>query len=129
MDAKRCYARLSKKQRAVIRDVLEHGMTEYGAMEKNHVRPCDYRRWLESGYFRSELDKRIEAELRQKLLAMMRTEKGAAARRACFELISLLKDKTATEDVSAEGDDELLDISDEQANRMLAILAEDEKKI
>jgi hypothetical protein len=119
---------LSKKQRAVIRDVLKKGMTEYEAIEKNHVRPCDYRRWLASGYFQREFDKRIEAALRQKLLAMMGTEKGAAARRACFELISLLKGKAKNDEVNAEKEDELLDISNEKADRMLAILAEKEEK-
>jgi hypothetical protein len=125
MKLKGCYARLSKKQRAVITDMLKNGMTEYDAIEKNHVRPWNYRRWLLSGYFHYELNNRIEAELRQKLLAMLRTENGASARRACLELIALLKGDT---DEKAESEEEPLDISDEKAGRILAILAENEKK-
>jgi hypothetical protein len=133
---------LSKRHRAVIKDMVKNGLAEYEALEKHEISAYEYRKWLKAGVFRRELDARVAATMQQsrlvmaqcmvqvicKLAEIIRTGKGETARKACLDLIALRKSELERETAEkAEGQEEPLNISDEKIGKMLDILAEDEK--
>jgi hypothetical protein len=132
---------LGRKQRAVINDLLS-GLNKYESLEKNKISPSRYKLWLKSKLFRQELLARFDAEKRQgkfvmarcipqaaeKLSELIGSEKPEIARKACVDVLSLQKtgvEQEALENVQSR--DQQPKISDDKAERMLAILAEDEK--
>ena len=100
---------LSKRQRAIIDDLIKNGLNEYEILDKYKISPCRYKKWLENELFVQELDARIAAAARQarfalihsqpkaidKLMKMIDQEKGETARKACLDIIELRKSDAA----------------------------------
>ena len=144
MKLKRDFGHIGRTQRAVIDDLLVHGLSERETLEKHKVSPSRYRRWLENGVFRRELDIGIESASRQakltaalslpkasaRLAELINSEKDETARKACLDIIKLQKtDEEAQAARKAEQDEdqnEFADMSDAKASKILAILAEDD---
>jgi len=132
---------LGKKQRAVINDMFKNGLAEPETLEKHNIRPCRYRKWLENGMFKQEIDTRIEAAMRQSKLVMVRwlplvaerlaqltiSEKDETARKACLDIISLhtpeTEQKTAQNAQTVQAK-EIKPLPPEMASKLLAALAE-----
>jgi hypothetical protein len=97
---------ISKRQRAVIEDLIKNGLTEYEIFDKYKISPCRYKKWLENNLFTTELEAYAKAARRQrtfalihlqtkvieKLAKMVKDEKGETARKACLDLLELRKD-------------------------------------
>lgn len=142
MQMKRKYHRLGKRQRAVITDMFENGLTKSQALEKNKVPKWLFRKWQANDFFVEQSRERVREATQQSSLVVARifpqaakrlaeliiSEKDEIARKACLDLVSLRKADIEQEQTEkAEDEDEPLDISDEKASRMLAILAEDDE--
>jgi len=135
MKIKRHCGHLGNKQRAVINDMFKNGLTEPETLEKHNIRPCRYRKWLENGMFKQEIDARIEAAMRQSKLVMARwlplaaerlaqltiSEKDETARKACLDIISLHTPETEHKTVEEVKPKEL---PPEVASKLLAALVE-----
>jgi hypothetical protein len=138
MKTKRYRGHLSDKQRAVINDMFQNGLTEPETLEKHNISPCRYRRWLEKGLFPQEINDRFEAAVRQSKVVMARwlpltaerlaqltiSEKDETARKACLDVISLHTSETAQKTVEEVKPKELPQLSPEKASKLLAALAE-----
>jgi len=144
MKTKRYRGHLSDKQHAVINDLFQNGLTEPETLEKHNIRPCRYRKWLENGMFKQEIDARIDAAMRQSKLVMARwlplaaerlaqltiSEKDETARKACLDVISLhtpeTEQKTAQNAQTVQAK-EIKPLPPEVASKLLAALVEIEK--
>ncbi len=141
MLTKRHSGHLGNKQRAVINDMFQNGLTEHETLEKHNVRPCRYKKWLENGMFKQEIDARIEAATRQSKLLMARclpfaaerlaqltvSEKDETARKACLDVISLHTTETEQKTEQQAQPQKAHPLPPEVASKLLAILAEDKK--
>jgi len=144
MKLKRYRGHLSDKQRAVINDLFQNGLTEPETLEKHNISPCRYRKWLENGLFPQEINDRFEAAVRQSKLVMARwlpltaerlaqltiSEKDETARKACLDVISLhtpeTEQKTAQNAQTVQAK-EIKPLPPEVASKLLAALVEIEK--
>ena len=95
--------KLSKKQIAVIQDLLEADMDESQVIAKHNISTAIYRKWLADKTFAGELNFRIESAKRHsrliiaryapvaavKLVKLTECEKEETARKACLDIISL----------------------------------------
>jgi len=141
MKLKRYRGHLSDKQRAVINDLFQNGLTEPETLEKHNISPCRYRKWLEDGLFPQEINDRFEAAVRQSKLVMARwlpltaerlaqltiSEKDETARKACLDVISLHTPETEQKTVEEVKPKELPTLPPEVASKLLAALVEIEK--
>ena len=144
MNLKRHCGHLGNKQRAVINDMFKNGLTEPETIEKHNIRPCRYRKWLENGMFKQEIDARIDAAIRQSKLVMARwlplaaerlaqltiSEKDETARKACLDIITLhtpeTEQKTAQNAQTVQAK-EIQPLPPEVASKLLAALVEIER--
>jgi len=144
MKTKRHCGHLGNKQRAVINDMFKNGLAEHETLEKHNIRPCRYRKWLENGMFKQEIDARIDAAMRQSKLVMARwlplaaerlaqltiSEKDETARKACLDVISLHTPETeqkTTQNAQTMQAKEIKPLPPEIASKLLAALVEIEK--
>ena len=95
--------RISKKQLAVIQDLLEADMDESETLAKHKISTAIYRKWLADEVFADELNFRIESAKRHsrliiaryapvaavKLVKLTECEKEETARKACLDIIAL----------------------------------------
>jgi hypothetical protein len=103
MTTKQNPGHLSKRQYAVIDDLIKNGLNEYEILEKYKISPCRYKKWLENELFTKQLEACAKAVRRQrtfalihleikvveKLAKMVKDEKGETARKACHDLLEL----------------------------------------
>ncbi len=141
MKTKRHCGHLSDKQRAVLNDLFQNGLTEHETLEKHNISTCRYRKWLENGLFTQEIDNRVEAAMRQSKLVMARwlplaaerlaqltiSEKDETARKACLDIISLHTPETEQKTVDEVKPKELPTLPPEIASKLLAALVEIER--
>ena len=141
MKTKRHCGHLSNKQRAVLNDLFQNGLTEHETLEKHNISPCRYRKWLENGLFSQEINDRIDAAIRQSKLVMARwlplaaerlaqltiSEKDETARKACLDVISLHTPGAEQKTVEEVKPKELPTLPPEVASKLLAALVEIEK--
>ena len=144
MKLKRYRGHLSDKQRAVINDLFQNGLTEPETLEKHNISPCRYRKWLENGLFPQEINDRFEAAVRQSKLVMARwlpltaerlaqltiSEKDETARKACLDVISLHTPETeqkAARNAQTVQPKEIKPLPPEMASKLLAALVEIER--
>ena len=94
---------LSKRQSAVIEDLLTLDLEEQKILEKHHVTRREYDRWLTDERFTSRIERRITEACRRSRIILARNavtaantlvklaqgEKGETARKACLDIISL----------------------------------------
>ena len=111
MEKNQKFAHISKRQRAVIDDLLKNGLNEYEILEKYKISPSRYRKWLQNSVFIRELDAHALAAERQtrfalihcqpkavaKIIKLIGEEKGETARKACLNALELRSSAVANE--------------------------------
>ena len=134
---------LSKRQLAVIDDLLAGEFDERAILEKHEVSKRAFNRWLGESVFMAELDRRVEWLNRQseliiarykslaaaKLVQLTESEKEETARKACLDIISVPKSSAqrasqSLDESQATSPQQYQQLSPETASRLLAVLAE-----
>src|SRR5512146_1406926 len=101
MEKNKKFAHISKRQRAVIEDLLKNGLNEYEILEKYKISPSHYKKWLQNQVFIRALDAYAVAAERQsrfalihcqpkavaKIIKLVNEEKGETARKACLSAL------------------------------------------
>jgi hypothetical protein len=139
--------KLSRKQSAVLDDMLAGELDEQDILQKHNVRQKAFNRWLGGDAFMAELNRRLQwlnlqSELvitRYKTLAAARlvhlteSENQETARKACLDIINLpnrsdnpLKQPSNEQQTSRPL--EYDELSPETCSRLLAVLAEEKKE-
>ena len=137
---------LTKRQLAVIEDLFsDFSMAdEQAVLDKHNVSRNVYNKWLTDSSFIEQFDRRIAAAHRQsaaliaryaplaaaKLVQLTDSDKEETARKACLDIISMPQianhsSQAANHDTS--GSQIALQLSDQTASRLLAILAEEKE--
>ncbi|MHC4153596.1 MAG: hypothetical protein ACYST6_01515 [Planctomycetota bacterium] len=139
--------KLSRKQSAVLDDMLAGELDERDILEKHNVSQKAFNRWLGEDAFMAELNRRLQwlnlqSELiitRYKTLAAARlvqltdSENQETARKACLDIINLPKrvdspPKQPNDESKVSGPPEYHELSPEVCSRLLAALAEEKKE-
>lgn len=137
---------LGRKQLAVIRDLFSGELDEQAVLDKHKVRRNVYGRWLADGAFADEFERRIASAYRQsefiiaryaplaaaKLVQLTESESQETARKACLDIISLPQaaaKKTERPNEAKHGSEQGPELSDETVSKLLAVLAEESKKL
>jgi hypothetical protein len=129
--------KLNRKQLAVIDNLFAGELDEQAILDKYKVKRSTYNRWLADADFEEELTRRIKTTklmsnvliakysvvAAAKLVGLTESEKEETARKACLDIISL-PHITLPEQVDNE-ENETVQLSDEMASRLLAVLAEE----
>jgi hypothetical protein len=135
---------LTKRQLAVIDDLLSGELDEQAALDKHKVSRNIYNKWLADEQFSEQLRERITSSHRQselivaryaplaaaKLVELTESQNPETARKACLDIMSL--PPAATKKIQATSASERADeqegqrLSDETVSRLLAVLAEQE---
>lgn len=129
---------LTKRQCAVIEDLFTAKLDEVEVLEKHHISPALYSRWLADDRFIEQIERRI-AQARRcgrlvlaryasvaagKLVALTECKKEEVARKACLDIITLdrptTRAATTTEEATETAKTEL---PPETATQILAALA------
>jgi hypothetical protein len=133
------YKYLNQKQTAVLDDLFNSELDEQGVLEKHRVRRGTYERWLDDELFAERYERYIH-RIRQrselllakyrslaaaKLIELTTSKKPETARKACLDIISQPRVKTETETTEKESGKQAEAISDAQASRILAAMAEE----
>ena len=140
--------KLTKRQLAVIEDILSGELAEAEVLKKHKVGLAVYRKWCSSEAFVEEMMRREAGFRRQselilvryaplaaaKLVALTDSEKDETARKACLDIISAAGEDCTSGAVgkSNNGPAETLDaeqgpaISPETASKLLEVLAGEE---
>jgi hypothetical protein len=134
---------LSKRQVAVIEALFSYEMDEQAILDKYRVSRNVYMQWLGDEHFQLELIRRMKIvrileELliakysftaAAKLVQLTGSEKEETARRACLDIISLPNPYTAkVEEYEKQLREQMEEIPDEMASRLLAAMAEEKEK-
>jgi hypothetical protein len=138
--------KLSRKQSAVLDDMLAGELDERDILEKHRVSQTAFNRWLGEDAFTAELNRRLQwlnlqSELiitRYKTLAAARlvhlteSEKPETARKACLDIINLPNRsdnplKQPSNEPTASQPPEYNELSPETCSRLLAALAEQQQ--
>lgn len=130
---------ITKKQRDVIDDLFAGEANEQQILKKHKVNRRLYDKWLMDENFTNEFDRRLESARRKsdliiarfaylaasKLALLTESENQETARKACLDIISLLrKDKPASQDETADNsENHPAELPPELAGRLLAALA------
>lgn len=141
MKKRKIYNRLGRKQLAFFRDMFENNLTEEQAIAKNKIEQWRFRKWLENSLFVAEFEKRVDSALREsrmriahsapkaadRLVELISCEKEETARRTCLDVLtlpvtSLVKQNEDQQEKLPGG----ITLSDAKAEKLLAVLAEDE---
>ncbi len=134
---------LTKRQFAVIEDLFCGEYDEPSVLEKHKLGRVIYNRWLEEELFAKEISRRVATAHYQsklliaryssmaaaRLIQLTESDKEETARKACLDIISLPQpqadDNAALKGLAAEED--IGELSDETASKLLMVLAEEEK--
>ena len=134
----------NKRQLAVLKDLFAGELEEQEVLEKHHVSPSLFERWLADERFAEQFERRIAHAHRQsriilaqcapaaaaKLTQLTQSKNEETARKACLDIISL--DTPAGRQESSdtapdpEGPPSTHTLSPEIASRLLTALARDE---
>jgi hypothetical protein len=141
---------LTKRQLAVIEDLLAGEMSECEVLKKHNVGTVVYRRWLSNRAFADELSFRLESARREsqmmiakygriaaaKLIELTSSKKEETARKACLDVISAVVKQPepggggANEDgADLPEEAQAAGISPEKASKILEILSENERQL
>jgi hypothetical protein len=135
------YKYLNQKQAAVLEDLFNSELDEQGVLEKHRVRRSTFERWLDDDLFAERFDLYIQRIRRRselllakyrglaaaKLIELTTSKKPETARKACLDIISQPKIKTEAETAEKESSRQAEAISDAQASRILAAIAEEKE--
>ena len=141
--------RLTRKQLAVLEDLLSGDFDEQAVLNRHEVSRNAYNGWLADELFAGEFDRRISSAHRQsaaliaryaplaaaKLVQLTDCEKEETARKACLDIISLqaILDKKLSRPADAQTDipgttSRTKQLSDQAVSKLLAALAQEENK-
>ena len=129
---------LTKKQLAVIDDLLKGQLDEQAVLRVHKVSSKIWRNWFGCEVFLAEIAFRLDAMKRQsqyiigryapiaaaKLVQLTESEKDETSRKACLDVIMLQSNDKNIESAEAEGAEHTEQLSSDQASRILAALAE-----
>jgi hypothetical protein len=134
-----------QRQAAVIEDLFAGELEEQEVLQKHHVSPSLFERWLADERFAEQFEQRIARAHRQsrvilarcvalaaaKLVQLTESESQETARKACLDIISLhaSSGRQGSSDSQPHADEPppAHNLSPETASRLLAALAEDEQ--
>jgi len=131
--------RLTKKQLAVIDEIFNGELTEQQILNKYEISRTIFNNWLSDKTFTEHFDKRVAAAYLQssaylaryaalaasKLVHLTESDKPDIARRACLDIISMLKGSNENPQLQKqEPKTPQQTLSSETAGRILAALAE-----
>jgi hypothetical protein len=138
--------KLSRKQSAVLDDMLAGELDEQDILEKHGVRQKTFNRWLSGDVFMAELNRRLQwlnlqSELiitryktlaAAKLVQLTDSKNPETARKACLDIINLQNrtdspPKQTSDEPNVSRPPEHNELSPETCSRLLAVLAEDKK--
>ncbi|MGD8786965.1 MAG: hypothetical protein PVJ60_06035 [Phycisphaerales bacterium] len=139
--------RLSKRQLAVIEELFTGDLDEQDVLDKYKVSRTLFDKWQSDDNFTEQFDRRIASSYRQsamliaryaplaatKLIQLTDSEKPETARRACLDIISMpmlqtgRKTQVLNEPQSTDTQ-QSPPFSERTAGRLLAILAEEQRK-
>ena len=131
--------RLGHKKLGVLDEMFAGSLGRGEILDKYGVTKSDYEKWLQDVRFSSAIQTHIEAEYlasavllaryaplaAARLIALTESDKPETARRACLDIIELGSgQRKTTDDGRGTSDENAPAMSDEQACRILAALAE-----
>jgi hypothetical protein len=138
---------LTKRQSAVLDDMLAGELDEQDILEKHRVRQKTFNRWLGEDAFMAELNRRLQwlnlqSELvitryktlaAAKLVQLTDSKNAETARRACLDIINLQNrsdnpPKQMSDEPKVSGPPECHELSAETCSRLLTVLAEEKKE-
>jgi hypothetical protein len=128
---------LTKKQRAVIDDLFAGVADEKQILEKHKVSRRVFDKWLADENFKEEFERRQDYARRQSELIIVRYATFAAAklvqltesanqetaRKACLDIINLLRPNSEPKPAEQDPAEQLPDLPPELASRLLTVLA------
>jgi hypothetical protein len=128
---------LTKKQRAVIDDLFAGVADEKQILEKHKVSRRVFDKWLADENFKEEFERRQDYARRQSELIIVRYATFAAAklvqltesanqetaRKACLDIINLLRPNSEPKPAEQDPAEQLPDLPPELASRLLTALA------
>jgi hypothetical protein len=139
--------KLSKRQSAVLDDMLAGELDEQAILEKHRVRQKTFNQWLDEDAFMAELNRRLQwlnlqSELiitryktlaAAKLVQLTDSENPETARKACLDIINLPKradnpPKQPSDEPKESSPPEHHELSPETCSQLLAVLAEEKKE-
>jgi hypothetical protein len=136
--------RLTKRQRDVLDDLFAGVSSEQDILEKHKVSKRLYDRWLADDGFAAEFQRRLQNARRQgelliaryssvaavKLIELTQSKNPETARKACLDIITVLRPDSAKPDADTtqENADAPIELPPELAGRLLAALASDPPK-
>jgi len=136
----------NKRQLAVLEDLFASELEEQEVLEKHHVSPSLFERWLADERFAEQFERRIAHAHRQsriilaqcapaaaaKLTQLTQSKNEETARKACLDIISLdtPADRQGSSDAAPDpaGSPPVHTLSAETASRLLAALARNETR-
>lgn len=132
---------LTKRQRDVLDDLFAGVSSEQEILEKHKVSKRLYDKWLAEANFASEFERRLQYARRQgelliaryssvaavKLIELTESKNPETARKACLDIITLLRPDSAkpNADTPPENADAPIELPPELASRLLSALAAD----
>jgi hypothetical protein len=130
--------KISPRQKAVLDELFAGEQSQQDILDKYNVTKCEFEKWLSQTSFCSALQSRIKVEYLNsavllaryapvaaaRLIALTDSEKPETARRACLDIIQMGTEGKKPDDSEKTLDDGHCALSDQQAQRILAALAE-----
>ena len=139
--------RLTKRQSAVLDDMLVGELDEQAILQRHNVRQKAFNRWLGQDAFMAELNRRLQwlnlqSELiitryktlaAAKLVQLTDSENQETARKACLDIINLPNrpdnpPKQPSDEPKVSQPPEYDELSPEACSRLLAVLTEEKKE-
>ncbi len=131
---------VTKKQRAVIEDLFAGAGEEQQVLDRHKVSRRVYEKWQTDEFFLLEFDTRLQGLRRQsemiiaryatvaaaKLVQLTESQNAETARKACLDIINLLRPNTEREPAEPTDSESAPELLPELAGRLLKALAEGE---
>ncbi len=133
---------LSQRQLTVLDDLFNSKLDEQGVLDKHKVSRNTYERWLSDELFAERFKEHVNSMKRrnellmakyscvaaEKLVRLTGSKKAETARKACLDIIGQPKVATKAEKDSTTKP-KAVQLSNETASRILAVLAEEKDSV
>jgi hypothetical protein len=132
--------KLTKKQRDIIDDLFAGVDNEQRILKRHKVKRRLYENWMSDKTFIAEFERRLQYARRQtdlitaryatfavaKLVELTGSENQETARKACLDIINLLRPNTEPQTAEQTENEQTQELAPELAGRLLAALAANE---
>jgi len=131
--------RITKRQRDVLDDLFTGRDNEQQVLEKHKISQRAYDKWLADGKFAAEFERRLQNARRQgelllarysalaaaKLIELTQSQTQETARKACLDIITLLRPDSAKSDIDTpqKNENTSSELPPDLASRLLSALA------